>query len=346
MWGGAVALAGPGFVVAELVGPARPRSFTVYRVLSYGCILALVVTTGIDAHQGRACTDGSKWASLIFLHVMILIMALFIEFPVWQQRKRYMRVLRAVSGRLRARLADGSVRLLSVRWLLDPARGGSLAALPRRQELPEEAFVSPAEAVQLLDAGRVAALSYRWLDAACPDKHGFHLERVRRFLREPAVSRWGSYVLPPRGVAAIAWDWVTSSESRTRFRTPSLLIRRLIHRLSLLLQASLPQKDPESGRVLELPKPTGTTEAAVRAELEPFGTLESVEMSTVEQDEQHTRRGYQPASSYQRVSVQFTTAIAAQAAIVRLARCGAMLRQEPRTALEQRQFDAGLDVHA
>ena len=47
-------------------------------------------------------------------------------------------------------------------------------------------------------------------------------------------------------MAALAWDWV-----------------------------SLPQKDPESGRVLELPKPAETTEAAVRAELEQFGELES-----------------------------------------------------------------------
>ena len=104
-------------------------------------------------------------------------------------KEHYAKIMESIEEDLRARLRDGSLRLLSVPWLLDLARGGALHTLPHRQKLPPEALVPPAEAVKLHKAGRVAALSYRWLDAACPDKHGFHLARVRRFLREPAVSR-------------------------------------------------------------------------------------------------------------------------------------------------------------
>ena len=96
---------------------------------------------------------------------------------------------------------DGSpapVRLLRLSWLLEQARGR--AVLKRRQELPEEAFLSEAE-VRALPRGhvgracetcgclmtddlradkplRIIAISYGWLTPEHPDPEG---EQLRRF---------------------------------------------------------------------------------------------------------------------------------------------------------------------
>ena len=97
--------------------------------------------------------------------------------------------------------SDGSpapVRLLRLSWLLEQARRG--AVLPRRQELPEEAFLSEAE-VRALPRGhvgvacetccgclltddlradkplRIIAISYGWLTPEHPDPDGEQLAR-------------------------------------------------------------------------------------------------------------------------------------------------------------------------
>jgi hypothetical protein len=101
--------------------------------------------------------------------------------------------------------SDGSpapVRLLRLSWLLKQARRG--AVLPRRQELPEEAFLSEAE-VRALPRGhvgefletcggclseddwradkplRIIAISYGWLTPEHPDPDG---EQLRRFAEQ------------------------------------------------------------------------------------------------------------------------------------------------------------------
>ena len=56
-----------------------------------------------------------------------------------------------IDGPLRECLADGSIRLLRGAWLADADASG--AVLLRRQELPPEAFVTCAEAVEMLDRG-------------------------------------------------------------------------------------------------------------------------------------------------------------------------------------------------
>jgi hypothetical protein len=99
---------------------------------------------------------------------------------------------------------DGSpapVRLLRLSWLLKQARRG--AVLPRRQELPEEAFLSEAE-VRALPRGhvgewgetcgcgstddwsadkplRIIAISYGWLTPEHPDPDG---EQLARFAKQ------------------------------------------------------------------------------------------------------------------------------------------------------------------
>lgn len=123
--------------------------------------------------------------------------------------RQLMRKLRAAEGALEARLLDGSVRLLRVAWLLDQP---SDYVLPCRQDLPDAAFWQPNDAVRLLRAGRVAALSYRWLDRGAPDASAFHLRAVRAFLNHPAVRRkpFTSLPLRRRGpVAALMWDFAS-----------------------------------------------------------------------------------------------------------------------------------------
>jgi len=101
---------------------------------------------------------------------------------------------------------DGSpapVRLLRLSWLLKQARRG--AVLPRRQELPEEAFLSEAEvrALPRLPVNmpcescrccmntddkplRIIAISYGWLTPEHPDPDG---EQLRRFAKQIEVER-------------------------------------------------------------------------------------------------------------------------------------------------------------
>jgi len=106
------------------------------------------------------------------------------DFLVWAEKE--------IDGPIRERLADGTIRLLRCAWLLSAdsdqylGRDGSgKVIMRRRQELPEEAFLSPSEAVQLLDGAdrSILALSYRWLTREHPDPHGTALCAVRRFLR-------------------------------------------------------------------------------------------------------------------------------------------------------------------
>ena len=50
------------------------------------------------------------------------------------------------------------------------------------QDLPEEAFLTPEDAVQAVKDGATAALSYRWLTREHPDPNGFHLVALRKAL--------------------------------------------------------------------------------------------------------------------------------------------------------------------
>ena len=118
---------------------------------------------------------------------------------------------------LMRRGSDGSpapVRLLRLSWLLQQARRG--AVLPRRQDLPEEAFLSEKE-VSALPRGhvgdsfetcgccmtddkradkplRIIAISYGWLTAEHPDPHGEQLARFATQIereRQCCPGGWG-----------------------------------------------------------------------------------------------------------------------------------------------------------
>ena len=88
-------------------------------------------------------------------------------------------------------LRDGTIRLLSCRWLLEDAEAAlprssasGLPVLRRNQKMPEEAFLPPEEAARVFDKGKrqVLVLSYGWLLATEPDPRGERLALIRRFL--------------------------------------------------------------------------------------------------------------------------------------------------------------------
>ena len=70
--------------------------------------------------------------------------------------------------------------------------------MQRRQDLPEDAFVSPADAPSLLREGKVAALSYKWLGICEPDPERYHLDAIVQFFKAH-----------PRKQTALMWDFAS-----------------------------------------------------------------------------------------------------------------------------------------
>ena len=95
--------------------------------------------------------------------VITIVASVWWALSFWWGRRTirdYRVALKEIEGDLPARLKDGTVLLLRVDWLL--AQDESFR-LKRRQLTPKEAFWGPNEAAKLLEQGKVAALSYRWL---------------------------------------------------------------------------------------------------------------------------------------------------------------------------------------
>uniref|UniRef100_A0A6T0UMJ3 Uncharacterized protein n=1 Tax=Alexandrium monilatum TaxID=311494 RepID=A0A6T0UMJ3_9DINO len=82
--------------------------------------------------------------------------------------------------RAQAALASGAVRLLSAQWLLDRPEG---FVLPRRRDLPVEAFVFAEDAETLLEKRYgIVVVSCSWLSVTHPDPHGFHTKSLVKYL--------------------------------------------------------------------------------------------------------------------------------------------------------------------
>ena len=122
-----------------------------------------------------------------FALLVVVYWAFFASIPTYalllflKERANQRHRIVIIEGNLPARLADKTIRLLRVSWLLErPAN----YILQRCQDLPPEAFWSADDAVSLLHAGKVAVLSYRWIGKLHSDPHRFHLERVLAYFRE------------------------------------------------------------------------------------------------------------------------------------------------------------------
>ena len=111
-------------------------------------------------------------------------------------------------------LMTGHVRLVKMTWLI--AHSKAKKVLARRQELPEEAFVSVDELKQLYGEGNkdrvlpIVAISFCWLTATHPDPQGQQLAIVAAALEREQVkyaTAGGSF----KGFTemGVFWDWVS-----------------------------------------------------------------------------------------------------------------------------------------
>ena len=152
----------------------------------YGSTVTLLVLACIDLSLPDAMrTESAGGAAIEVLMLLVLLLPVLASIAYFVWRLRYDRHdvsdvdLRAALERadevidepLRARLLDGSIRLLRCAWLLSDEADASLGRhepsgaplMRRRQELPEAAFMSAEEAVALLDRAdrSIFVLSYR-----------------------------------------------------------------------------------------------------------------------------------------------------------------------------------------
>ena len=152
-----------------------------------------------------------KWSSplaKVLIAAAALIPSLVILFSLGKSCSQALGELSAQKSQLRhtaskleadveARLADGSIRILSVTWLLQlDAKDGRIM---RRQDLSEEAFIETQEAVRLYRRGLIYVFSYGWLTPDHCDPGGFCLKALHRFFR--GYEEAHKYV-PPAGPAS------------------------------------------------------------------------------------------------------------------------------------------------
>ena len=115
-------------------------------------------------------------------------------------------------------LRTGHVRLLKMTWIIKLSKAGKVLA--RRQELPEEAFITVAELEELFGDGNydgvlpIIAISFCWLTPAHPDPEGKQLEVVAAALeREQAkyasVSEWYGTSFKGFSEMGVFWDWAS-----------------------------------------------------------------------------------------------------------------------------------------
>lgn len=120
--------------------------------------------------------------------------------------------------RVQKLLQAGVIRFLSARWLLARPRPFTLE---RRQDLPEEAFLTAELAARLWvdDKLSIIILSYGWLSQEHPDPDGFHLSRILHCLKVHRAHF--QHQFPDTG---LFWDFVSlpqkprSAEEEVNFR--------------------------------------------------------------------------------------------------------------------------------
>jgi hypothetical protein len=192
-----------------------------------------------------------------------------------------------IDGPIRERLADGSIRLLSCAWLLSAdsdqylgrAASGEVI-MRRRQELPKEAFLPPAEAAAWFDRAdrSVLALSYRWLTAAHPDPLGTALEAVRRFLRSEAdLSKcalfWDFASLPQKDTAGGPRSAEEAGTFKRGLDSMGFFYASMCGTAIVQLKDIPPRPSEYDGRmsVFDASYSKSTSEADVIADLQRFG---------------------------------------------------------------------------
>ncbi|EOD11539.1 hypothetical protein EMIHUDRAFT_214352 [Emiliania huxleyi CCMP1516] len=155
------------------------------------CILTILVVSplGFSWLVPEQCNYDPEVLILLLSLVLLLVHFCLAPLNYLHHCKRLRARIAAIEGDLPERLADGSLRLLRVAWLLERPTDW---VLPRQQDLPKEAFWAPANATLLLADEKVAALSYKWQGpfnsskggGDQPDGSRFHLNEVLSYYRE------------------------------------------------------------------------------------------------------------------------------------------------------------------
>ena len=185
-WSSVTAAAGLGFLFIFFLSMLWIQQPKVLLLMLLSALLLFVFGLLIASPLGfswLSVPDQCEYDSFVFslfISLFFIVVPLFFIF-VLLRRYAVLSCIADIEGDLPARLADDSIRLLRVGWLLErPAD----YILQRRQDLPPDAFWSPDDAVRLLREGKVSALSYRWIDAQHSDPHRFHLDIVLAYFRE------------------------------------------------------------------------------------------------------------------------------------------------------------------
>ena len=106
-------------------------------------------------------------------------------------------------------LMTGHVRLVKMSWLIKHAKAKGI--LSRRQELPEEAFISVEELKRMYGDGNydgvlpIIAISFCWLTAAHPDPEGKQLATIAAMM-EKEQAKYAQAGFSDMGVF---WDWLS-----------------------------------------------------------------------------------------------------------------------------------------
>ena len=160
------------------VNGARPQLLFALALLQVILVAASIAQMLYRGLEWIEC--GDYWESPFWSFFTFLFAAISCYYRP-KQIELYRTKLESIEGDLPTRLEDGSLRLLRVEWLRAQP---SDWILERRQDLPDAAFCPPADALRLLKAGKVAALSYRWLGCTQNDPARFTLNAVLEYFGE------------------------------------------------------------------------------------------------------------------------------------------------------------------
>ena len=133
-------------------------------------------------------------------------------------------------------LSTGNVRLLKMSWLIALNKAGQ--RLKRRQELPEDAFISVDELKRTFGSGNkdgvlpIVSISYCWLTPSHPDPDGQQLEKVAtaltidkpKFAEGRKLSKRISTLFKGFQELGIFWDWASLMQKDPRLWTPACLV--------------------------------------------------------------------------------------------------------------------------
>lgn len=192
-------------------------------------------------------------------------------------------------------LADGTIRLVSVDWLLKRPHSWRAVRLQELEQL-KGALLAPKDAAKAMGSShrRVFVLSYGWLSKSSPDPFGVRLHAVRSALRQLRKAK-----LLPSG-CGLFWDFLSIPQKPRTSAEDEVFKKGLAFMAALyasplgacVLQMKAIPPRPEalvgSMRVCRLREGLASNHAAMTKAYKKYGEIERVEK--VDEDEVVVRR--------------------------------------------------------